>query len=83
MFFLKMSLKFGKLHMKVPVPESLFQYSCMLEACDFAVLKRLQHCMVSCGFCQIFKNMQFSEYLQTATSGVHVRSANFIDGLLN
>ena len=69
--------------MKAPVPESLFQNSCMLEACDFTVLKRLQHCMVSCGFCQIFKNMQFAEYLQTATSGVHVWSAYCIDGLLN
>ena len=53
--------------MKALVLESLFEYSCILEACNSTVLKRLQH-MFSCGFCQIFKNIYFAEYLPKAGS---------------
>ena len=47
-----------ELQKKTPVPESLLEYSCMLEACNFTVLKRVQH-MFSCGFglfCRILAN---------------------------
>ena len=75
MFFKKMFLKFGKIHRNTIMPESLFKYSYMLHARDFTVLKRLQHYMFSCGFCQIFQNIHFSEYLQTAACGIHVHSS--------
>ena len=75
-----MSIKFSEIHRKTPVSEPLFKYSCMLEACEFTCL---QHYMFSCGFCQIFQNIQFTEYLQTAASGVYVWSACCIYGLFN
>ena len=50
-----------ELQKKIPVPESLLECSCMLEGCNFTVLKRVHH-MFSCGFglfCRILANVCF------------------------
>ena len=56
------SLKFRKIHWKAPVPESLFRWSCMPEACSFIKKEALAQ-MFSCEFCEVSKNTFLTEHL--------------------
>ena len=64
--------KFRKIHTKTPVPVSL--------ACNFFKKETLAQ-VFSCEFCEIFKNIFFTEHLRVTASGnsiVHVQLSFFI-----
>ena len=58
---------FCKIYRKPPVPDSLFQWSCRFEACNF-IQKEILAQVFSCEFCHIFKNTFFTENLRTTAS---------------
>ena len=54
---------FAKLTAKTPMPESIFKKSCGPEAWTEALAQ-----VFSCEFCEIPKNIFFTEYLWTSAS---------------
>ena len=69
--------EFRKIHRKTPAPESLFEWSCRPQACNFIKIETLVP-RLSREFCEIFKNTFFTEHIraiafQTYLTHIHIR----------
>ena len=66
-FFKRCVLKiFCNIHRKTPVLESVFNKVAELQVCNF--IKETPTQMLSCKYCEIFKNTPLEKHLQTAVA---------------